>query len=234
MVIRAKAHVKRFLVVRGRGPLARVSHLVVETAGSKFWNNRGTNATPARIIREKMMAATQTAVVEVSAADRESEFVELFRQYNRKAYHYALQTVGDPDDALDITQEAFLRIHRHWARRDRSRPFGPWLYAVVRNLSIDLFRRRSTRKECSMDDAAPEPSPLPNPETAAHQRELSQRLWREIQRLPEVQREALLLRDWHGLSYAEIAAATGASVTTINSRLHDARVRLRERLRRYL
>ena len=171
------------------------------------------------------MAATQTAVVEVSAVEQETEFVELFRQYKLKAYHYALQTVGNPEDAMDITQEAFLRLHRHWARRDSSRPFAPWLYSVVRNLSIDLFRRRSTRKECDMEGAAPEPSPLPNPEIRTRQ---------EIHRLPEVQREALLLRDWHGLSYAEIAEATGSSVTTINSRLHDARVRLRERLRRYL
>ena len=180
------------------------------------------------------MAATQTAVVEVSAVEQETEFVELFRQYKLKAYHYALQTVGNPEDAMDITQEAFLRLHRHWARRDSSRPFAPWLYSVVRNLSIDLFRRRSTRKECDMEGAAPEPSPLPNPEIRTRQRELNERLWREIDRLPEVQREALLLRDWHGLSYAEIAEATGSSVTTINSRLHDARVRLRERLRRYL
>jgi RNA polymerase sigma-70 factor (ECF subfamily) len=49
-----------------------------------------------------------------------------------------------------------------------------------------------------------------------------------------VQRETLLLRDWHGFSYSEIAEATGTNVTTVNSRLHDARIRLRERLRRYL
>lgn len=179
------------------------------------------------------MAAIDTAVVEVSVSEQEGEFVELFHEYKMRAFHYALQTVGNREDAMDLTQEAFLRLHRHWHRRDRSRPFAPWLYSVVRNLAIDLLRKRSTRKESDLE-TAPEASSLPNPETQAQHGELNERLWKEIQRLPDVQREALLLRDWHGLSYAEIAETTGASVTTINSRLHDARVRLRDRLRRYM
>jgi len=179
--------------------------------------------------------AVQAAVAEVSAADTESDLIDLFRQYKLKAFHYALQTVGNVDDAMDVTQEAFLRLHRHWGRRDRSRPFAPWLYSIVRNLAIDLLRKRATRRECSAADAAPLPAPAAaDPELAAGKSELSERLWREIQRLPQPQREALLLRDWHGLSYAEIAEATGTTVTTVNSRIHDARVRLRERLRRYL
>jgi RNA polymerase sigma-70 factor (ECF subfamily) len=135
---------------------------------------------------------------------------------------------------MDVTQEAFLRLHRHWGRRDRSRPFAPWLYSVVRNLAIDLLRKRSTRKECDLEAVAPWPSSTASPETETFRQECSAALWREIQRLPDIQREALLLRDWHGLSYSEIAATTGATVTTVNSRIHDARVRLRERLRRYL
>jgi len=180
------------------------------------------------------MAATQVAVAEGSVAGSECDFVGFFRQYKAKAFHYALQLVGNREDAMDVTQEAFLRIHRHWKRRDVSRPFAPWLYSVVRNLAIDVLRRRGTRKECCIEAAAPKPSPAPDPEIQTRRTEISVRLWREIQRLPDVQREALLLRDWHGLSYSEIAEATGVNVTTINSRLHDARVRLRDRLRRYL
>jgi RNA polymerase sigma-70 factor (ECF subfamily) len=180
------------------------------------------------------MAAMDTVLSEAGVAEAEADFVELFRQYRLKAFHYALQTVGNADDAMDVTQEAFLRIHRHWRRRDASRPFAPWLYSVVRNLAIDVLRRRATRRESDIDDIAPEPSPLPTPEAETRRAELNRRLWREIGRLPEPQREALLLRDYHGLSYAEIAEASGTTVTTINSRLHDARARLRERLRRYL
>jgi len=179
------------------------------------------------------MAAMEQAVVEVSAATEEGDFAELFRQHKLRAFHYALQMVGNREDAMDVTQEAFLRLHRHWRRRDLSRPFAPWLYSVLRNLAIDLLRKRARRKECGLE-TAPDASPLAGPELQAERSELTSRLWKEIQQLPLIQREALLLRDWHGLSYAEIAEATGASVAAVNSRLHDARARLRNRLRRYL
>jgi len=179
------------------------------------------------------MAAIPVAVAQVSRFEPEAEFAELFAQYRLRAYYYALQMLGNPDDALEVTQEAFLRLHRHWVRRDRSRPFAPWMYSVVRNLSIDLLRKRACRQECELE-AAPEVAPEVGPERESQRRQLTERLWREIARLPEAQREVLLLRDWHGLSYAEIAEATGTSLTTVNSRLHDARSRLRERLRGYL
>lgn len=172
-------------------------------------------------------------MVRADVAEQDVEFIELFHQYKSKAFYFALQTLGNRDDAMDVTQEAFLRLQKHWRRRDASKPFAPWLYSVVRNLAIDVLRKRSTHKECEIE-AAPEASPAASPELDLQRKELSQRLWTEIQRLPEVQREALLLRDWHGLSYSEIAEATGTNVTTVNSRLHDARARLRDRLRRYL
>lgn len=181
-----------------------------------------------------MMAALDTAVSNVGVGESADEFLLLFEQYRLKAFHFALQTVGNRDDAMDITQEAFLRLHRHWKRRDSSRPFAPWMYSVVRNLSVDVLRRRGVRKESDLDALAPVPHHSPTPESAAANAELSTRLWREIHNLPDVQREALLLRDWHGLPYKEIAEITGTNVTTVNSRLHDARTRLRERLRRYL
>ncbi len=186
-------------------------------------------------MKDSLTVTVDVAVSDLSAGEAESEFVRFFRDYRSKAFHYALQTVGNVDDALDVTQEAFLRLHRHWRRRDPSRPFGPWLYSIVRNLAIDLLRKRATRRECNQEDAPPLLAPAAaSPEAAAGRKELAERLWREIGRLPEPQREALLLRDWHGLSYAEIAEITGSTVAAVNSRIHDARVRLRDRLRRYL
>jgi RNA polymerase sigma-70 factor, ECF subfamily len=74
----------------------------------------------------------------------------------------------------------------------------------------------------------------PDPESAAARNELTARVWEAIRRLPIDQREALLLRDWHGLSYAEIAEAVGASAGTVSSRIHDARTTLRKRIGRRL
>ncbi len=179
------------------------------------------------------MPAMEAAAVEGSAAEQDQALAAFFQQHKRRAYLFALQMVGDPDDAMELTQEAFLRLHRDWARRDASQPAAPWLYAVLRNLAIDLLRRRAVRAPAA-HPADQEASPSPDPEVLAERQQLSQALWRAIQRLPEPQREALLLRDFHGLSYAEIARVTGSTPSLVASRLHDARERLRRQLARYL
>jgi RNA polymerase sigma-70 factor, ECF subfamily len=153
----------------------------------------------------------------------------LARTYKLRAFHFALQLVGNRDDAMDLTQEAFLRLHRHWHRRDRSRPFGPWLYSVVRNLAIDLLRKRGA--EARRDGHLPPSDDGPGPEVLAEQAEVKAEVWRAISRLPREQREVVILRHLHGMTYAEIAATVGVPVTTVTNRLHDGRERLRLELR---
>lgn len=160
------------------------------------------------------------------------DFTDFFHHYRRRAFAYALQLSGNRDDAMDLTQEAFLRLHRHWPRRDPARSPAPWFYAILRNLAIDLLRRRAASPAPA--PAAPAAAPDPGPEAAAARGELAALLWRAIERLPPDQREALLLRDWHGLSYAEIAHATGVAAGTVGARIHDARTALRNQLGRYL
>lgn len=155
------------------------------------------------------------------------------REYRVRAYHFALQMVGNSEDALDVTQEAFLRLHRHWHRRDRSRPLAPWLYSILRNLAIDLLRRKASRKEDPIE-AAPDAAPVAGPEILAERSEIKARVWRAIDSLPAAQKEVIVLRDLHGLAYAEIAEALSVPVSTVNSRLHDARETLRRKLERYM
>jgi RNA polymerase sigma-70 factor (ECF subfamily) len=160
------------------------------------------------------------------------ELVDFFQKYKRPAFHFALQMVGNHDDALDLTQEAFLRLHREWHKQDPARSPVPWLYTVLRNLAIDLLRKRAVHAECDLDCDAP--SARPAPDVEAMRSELSARLWEAIARLPLAQREALILKDWHGLSYGEIAQVVGASVVAVTSRLHSARTTLRSQFGRYL
>lgn len=155
------------------------------------------------------------------------------REYRVRAYHFALQLLGNSEDALDVTQEAFLRLHRHWHRRDRSRPITPWLYSILRNLAIDQIRKRGSRRENPIEDA-PRESPRPGPETLAERSEVKTMVWEAINQLPETYKEVVILRDLHGLTYAEIAEALGVPTTTVNSRLHDAREALRRKLERYV
>jgi RNA polymerase sigma-70 factor, ECF subfamily len=180
-----------------------------------------------------MMGTLAPAEVPIAVRGEEGEFTQLFHSHKRKAFHFAFQLTGNREDAMDLTQEAFLRVHRHWSRRDPSRPFTAWLYSILRNLAIDLKRQRDSRTNREQAVAVEDGS-TPNPEHLARQTQLKTRVWDAINQLPDQQREVLVLRDIHGLSYAEIAQVTGATLATVNSRLHDARQKLRQKLGRCL
>ena len=173
-----------------------------------------------------MATATQaaTGILVNPSAD---EFEDLFHRYWQRGFHFALQTVGNREDAMDLAQEAFLRVHRHWGRKDSHRPFAPWFFKILRNLAIDRLRRRAVRPE---SQEVPETDPGPGPEVLAERSEIKARVWQAISRLPEPQREVLILRDIHGFSYKEIAEIDGTSVSTVTSRLHSARETLRRKL----
>ena len=179
-----------------------------------------------------MMTAIQSSPVQ-SMVESNAAFTEVFREYHVRLFHYALQLVSDREDAMDITQETFLRLHRHWARRDESKPIAAWLYAIARNLAIDQLRKRGVRNETE-EDPNLEDTLIRGPEDLASNAELRTKLWSAIRALPDPLREVLLLRDWHGMRYSEIADVTGTSATTVTSRLYEARQRLRKELRGYL
>lgn len=178
------------------------------------------------------MTAIQSSPVQ-TMVEANSEISAVFREYHVRLFHYALQLVGDREDAMDITQEVFLRLHRHWNRRDESKPIAAWLYAIARNLSIDQLRKRGVRSETE-ENPNLEDEQARDPEDLASNSELRNKLWSAIRGLPEPLREVILLRDWHGMRYAEIAEVTGVNPTTVTSRLYEARQRLRNELRGYL
>jgi RNA polymerase sigma-70 factor, ECF subfamily len=175
------------------------------------------------------MTAAKQALIETNEYGVES----FFESHRRRAYQFAFQLTGEAEDAMDITQEAFLRLHRQWDKLPRGAEPAPLLFTIVRNLAVDMLRKRTTRPAAEVDEDLKD-ARAADPENAAMRDEVSSRLRAEIARLPLPQREALLLRDWHGLSYAEIAQVTGATVAAVTSRIHDARSALRDRMRRYL
>jgi len=175
----------------------------------------------------------ETALMSPEAESEAGAFAGFFEQTRRRAYGFALHLAGDREEAMDILQEAYLRLHERWAGRDRTRPATAWLYAVIRNLAIDHLRRRTRRPEAELDQSLLA-SPAPGPEARAEQGEVARRLWEAITKLPPEQREILLLRDWHGLDYTQIAELLGLSLGTVSSRLHHAREKVREQMRSYL
>ena len=139
-------------------------------------------------------------------------------------FRYVLMATGDPSEAEEIVQEAFLRLVRWRPDSEHATPRN-WLFKVARNLIIDRRRRHGP-------GAGPEPpGAVATPEVALAGKELRRRVLVIIHRLPETQRECLTLREFGDFSYAEIAAHLGISVDQVKVQLFRARQRLRVELR---
>ncbi len=164
---------------------------------------------------------------------------ELAKICRRQAYLFALQLTGNPDDALDVAQDAMLRFFRSLGRFDASRPVRPWLLRIVRNLVRDRARRMRIRRTESLEPSGDvlrfEPRDTgPSPETLASRHQLQALVWRCLRELPTRYREVLVLRDYQDLAYNEIAVALKIPRGTVMSRLHRARRRLQEVVRRQM
>lgn len=175
---------------------------------------------------------SEAELVALARAGRAAAREELARRCRHAAYLLALQLLRDPDDAVDVAQDAVLRFFTNLDRYDPSRPLRPWLFAIVRNRARDLGRRRRARPTEPLDgpfgEVRPEvidTSPGPEEKTARH--ELRERVWRALTTLPEAHREILVLRDYQDLSYDEIARVLRVPMGTVMSRLHRARKALR-------
>ncbi len=155
----------------------------------------------------------------------------LARSCQRSAYLFGLQLLRDREEALDVAQEATLRVLTSLSRFDTERPLRPWLLRITRNLVHDRWRRRRNRTEVALtEEILAEPESV-DPERRLERLERQRLVWRELAALPEDAREIVLLRDYRDLTYAEIAEVLGVPLGTVMSRLHRARARLGERVR---
>jgi RNA polymerase sigma-70 factor (ECF subfamily) len=159
---------------------------------------------------------------------------ELARRYRRSAYLLALQLLRDPDEAMDVAQDALLRFFSNLDRFDGRRDVAPWLFAIVRNRARDVMRRRRRRPTEPLDSGDEDRPALevidhrPGPEACVSRKELQARVWKALSRLPDAQREILVLRDYQDLSYDEISRVLRIPAGTVMSRLHRARKNLRD------
>ncbi|MGD8580920.1 MAG: sigma-70 family RNA polymerase sigma factor [Lysobacterales bacterium] len=146
------------------------------------------------------------------------------------AHALAIQILGNADDAADAVHDAFERVlSRPGAYERRRGPLKPWFLRVVRNRCIDLLRQRRTNEQ-PVDELA-SAGRTPEQETEQLQRDLS--LQRSLAQLEPDHRQIVVLRDYLDLSYAEIADVLGIATGTVMSRLHRARLALKEVLERH-
>jgi RNA polymerase sigma-70 factor (ECF subfamily) len=145
---------------------------------------------------------------------------------------FALQLTGDREAALDVSQDGVLRFFGHLDRFDLNRPIEPWLYQIVRNRVRDLARRERLRRNESLDAWLEQGRPEPaggthDPAVAVEGMDLQRRIWRSVSQLSDAHREIFVLRDFHDLSYREIAEVLSIPEGTVMSRLHAARTSMR-------
>ncbi|MEA3409872.1 MAG: sigma-70 family RNA polymerase sigma factor, partial [Candidatus Eisenbacteria bacterium] len=165
-------------------------------------------------------------------------FGELVERYKERAYMIALGFVGNPDDAMDLSQEAFVKAFRAIRTFKDGRDFYPWFYAVLRNTCFNFLRRRKTRKESSLDAAQEYGFDVvdgaPDPAATLEHKEMRELVRAEMGNLAPVHKEILLLRHYELLSYKEMAGVLGCPIGTVMSRLYAARQALKVRLTRYM
>ncbi len=157
-------------------------------------------------------------------------FAEVYRAYESTVYNLALRMSGDPFDAADLTQEVFLRVHRHLGKFRGGSSLKTWIFRVALNhCRSRLGRRPAERPLGEAGGSAAEPvDPARSPEENAVARDEAARLGRALARLPLAFREAVVLRDLEGLSYEEIARVLGVRPGTVRSRIARGRERLRD------
>src|SRR6516164_461920 len=159
-------------------------------------------------------------------------FAVLVRRYERKLIHVLTRLVRQPEQARDLAQETFWRVYSRLERFDTARRFGPWLFRVGVNLSLDWLRhsRSEPATPASIDRTRGDgqaPFELPDPDPRI-QAELAQEVQHILAQLPVSYRTILVLRDLEGFSSSEVAAIVGRQEATVRWRLAKAREKFRD------
>lgn len=162
-------------------------------------------------------------------------FEQLVLAHQKQVYNLCLRLSGNPDDACDLSQEAFLRAWRSLRQYQFGAEFSTWLYRLTQNVCIDFLRWQKRQKTVplQMEDESgeterPLPDPAPGPEEQAQSSELRQTLMAAIQQLPADYRDILVLRAVDDLPYEQIAELLGLKLGTVKSRLARARLQLKK------
>ena len=182
----------------------------------------------------------EAALIQRCAARDEDACAELVTEHQRMVYQLSLNLLGDHNEALDLSQEVFLRVFRtiHGFRGQSA--LRTWIYRIVVNQARNRqrwWRRRHRAQQVSLDEHIREHGDLPTqsdgeaPDRVFGQKQLGERLRVALDQLPFDQKTAIVLREIDGLSYEEIGFSLGIAVGTVKSRLARAREALRGQLR---
>ncbi len=187
---------------------------------------RGVNSSPAAGVEE----AGDAKLVEQARAGDDQSFAALVARYERALIRVLARLVRDEELARDLAQETFWKVYNRLDRFDTSRRFGPWLFRIGVNLTLDSLRRHEPPPAVSIHVPIGENGKafdLPDADPRI-QAELAQEVQFVLEKLPLAYRTILVLRDLEGFSSAEVATIVGRREATVRWRLAKARDQFRE------
>jgi RNA polymerase sigma-70 factor, ECF subfamily len=164
----------------------------------------------------------------------QAAFAELFARYERRIYAFTYRMMGNPDDAFDLTQETFLKAYRALGKTDPDLNVNAWLHRIASNACLDVLRRRQRLRWLPWDGPRHDRATARRediPEERLLGDETQRAVNRALQAMSPRNRQALILREFEGLSYHEIAAVLGITYLAVKSLLFRARDEFRERYR---
>src|SRR5436309_6187524 len=182
------------------------------------------------------MTWTDEELVAKSIGGDADSFNELVLRWQRPIYALAYRTIGREDDARDVCQETFLRAFRALPGFRGQAKFSLWLYRIALNLCRDWIRRERRApivqppEDIDVMELAAAAEPSESIEDLVARKDLSRSVERAMARLPEDQRAAIVLKEYHGLTFQEIADLVGCPLSTVKTRLYQGLTVLRREL----
>ena len=183
------------------------------------------------------MTWTDEELVARSKSGDMDSFNQLILRWERPIYALAYRVIGQEEDARDVAQETFLRAFRALPGFKGQAKFSSWIYRIALNLCRDWIRRKKRTpvsqvpEDVDLSELAAERGPVESVEELVARRELSAVVEEAMALLPEEQRTAVILKEYHGMTFQEIADLQGCPLSTVKTRLYQGLSVLRKHLR---
>ena len=183
-----------------------------------------------------MTTATDEELVARAQGGDVDSFNQLILRWERPIYALAYRVIGREEDARDVSQEAFLRAFRALPAFKGQAKFSSWLYRIALNLCRDWIRKQRRAPVQQIPEGvdpvemAGEGGPVESIEELVARKELSEVVSEAMAQLPEEQRTAIILKEYHGMTFQEIADLQGCPLSTVKTRLYQGLTVLRRHL----
>ncbi|MBN1294688.1 MAG: sigma-70 family RNA polymerase sigma factor [Candidatus Latescibacteria bacterium] len=185
--------------------------------------------------KKQMSMQAESVLIEQCRSKNLSAYRILVEQYKKQAYGFAFSYLKNAEDALNVSQDAFIRAWKSIDTFEKGRSFRPWLFSIVKNLSLNLIEKKKSLHEISLNEAMEESGfdiadTSDDPQQLLEKKETGDMVWKAVMELKDEFREVIVLKHFQDLSYREIAETVGAPEGTVMSRLYHARLALKKSL----